>query len=196
MRARLAIQSSGVKVQLREIVLSDKAPEFLKSSPKGKIPVLVARNKVIEESLDIMHWALDQADPEGWMEMPDTGYDWISYNDGPFKAALDHTKYFVRYPNLNFHSEREEAGKFLHNLNAKISNSSWMFGRNCSLADMAILPFVRQFSNIDKDWFASQGWQNLYRWLTAFLNSNRFNSTMAKYEKWLPADPIISFPGK
>ena len=194
MRARLAIKSSEIKVQLREIVLSSKEPSFLASSPKGTVPVVVTHNTVIEESLEIMCWALDQADPECWLKMPNSGYDWISRNDGPFKAALDHTKYSVRYPNLNAHLEQQEAAKFLRDLNLQIANNAWIFGANCSLADMAILPFVRQFANIDNGWFDSQGWHNLQRWLTAFLASSRFNYIMRKYDKWIPGDSIVSFP--
>ena len=194
MRARLALQSSGITVQLREIALRDKALEFLESSPKGSVPVLVTHNQVIEESIDIMLWTLERADPEGLLKMPDAGYDWISRNDEQFKLALDHTKYIKHYPNLNFHLEQEKAGEFLHDLNTQISKSPWMFGKSCSLADMAILPFVRQFANIDNDWFDSQGWQNIHRWLSRFLKSNSFNSTMAKYDKWSPGDPVVSFP--
>ena len=196
MRARLAIQSSGMSVQLREIVLSEKAPELLTSSPKGTVPVLVSGNKVIEESLDIMSWALSQSDPEAWLKIPEVGYDWISRNDGQFKAALDHIKYSSHFSNLNLNREREAAIKFLNDLDLLIADSSWMFGENCSLADMAILPFVRQFYNIDNDWFDAQGWQNIRRWLTLFLGSTRFNCTMAKYDKWVSGDPIVLFPSE
>lgn len=196
MRARLAIQSAGINVQLREILLNDKAPNFLVSSPKGTVPVVVTHDEVIEESLDIMRWALDLADPEGWLKMPDAGYDWISRNDSKFKEAIDHIKYFVRYPNLDLRIERETAAEILHDLNIQVGNSPWMFGENCSLADMAILPFVRQFANIDNSWFDAQGWQNLDLWLTAFLKSNRFNSIMTKYNKWTSEDPVISFPSR
>ena len=194
MRARLAVQSSEIDVQLREIVLRDKALEFLTSSPKGTVPVVVTHDELFEESLDVMHWALNRSDPEDLLQMPGSGYDWISRNDKKFKAALDHTKYSARYPNLDFNLERKNAAGFLHDLDTQISDNTWMFGTNCSLADIAILPFVRQFANIDNDWFYAQDWQNLNRWLTAFLNSNRFISIMTKYEKWIPGDPIVSFP--
>ena len=195
-RARLAIQASGVEVQLREIILRDKAPEFLTSSPKGTVPVIVIGNQVIEESIDIMHWTLSQSDPTGWLNMPNEGYKWISRNDGPFKAALDHTKYSTEYTSRDAHFERDKATNFLHDLNIQIGNRPWMFGRNCTLADVAILPFVRQFANIDNDWFNAQGWQNLYHWLTAFLRSDRFNSAMTKYDKWISGDPVVPFPSK
>lgn len=194
MRARLAIQSSGLEVQLREVVLREKPPELLVSSPKGTVPVLVTGNNVIEESLDIMKWALSKADPEGWLKIPDVGYKWISRNDGPFKTALDHTKYPTRYPNLDTRLERGKAANFLDGLNTKIAENPWIFGKDSSLVDMAILPFVRQFAKIDSDWFHAQGWKNLYRWLNEFLISDRFNTVMSKYDKWVPGDPIVSFP--
>ena len=196
MRARLAVQSSEIDVQLREIVLRDKALEFLACSPKGTVPVVVAQNELFEESLDVMHWALKRSDPEGLLKMPGLGYDWISHNDKEFKSALDHTKYSARYPHLDFNLERKKALRFLHDLDSLISDNTWMFGTNCSLADIAILPFVRQFANIDNDWFYSQDWKNLNRWLTTFLNSNRFISIMAKYDKWMPGDQIVPFPSK
>ena len=196
MRARLAIQSSEIKVQLREIVLNNKEPDFLTSSAKGTVPVIVTHNEVIEESLDIMCWALNQADPEDWLKMPNESHYWISRNDGSFKTALDHTKYSTRYPNPDARLGRKEAVKFLRDLNTQISNNAWIFGANCSLADMAILPFVRQFANIDRHWFDSQGWQNLERWLTMFLASSRFSFIMTKYKKWVPGDPVVSFPSE
>ena len=196
MRARLAIQSSGIKVQLREIVLSDKAPTFLVCSPKGTVPVVVTKNDVIEDSLDIMRWALTTRDPEGWLQMPYEGHEWIARNDGPFKDALDHTKYSVRYPNLDSSLERKKAGNFLDDLNTQIASSPWMFGKKCSLADMAIIPFVRQFSYIDNHWFDAQGWQNVDRWLTAFLDSDKFNTIMTRYDKWITGDPDILFPNQ
>ena len=194
MRARLAILSSDTRVQVREIILRDKASEFLASSPKGTVPIVVADNKVIAESLDIMRWALFQSDPEDWLKMPDVGYKWISRNDGPFKTALDHTKYSAQHPNLNRSVERKKAAEFCHDLNLQIADNPWMFGENCSLADMAILPFIRQFSNIDKAWFNAQDWQNLNRWLAAFLDSNQFKSIMEKYGKWIVRNSIILFP--
>lgn len=195
-RARLAIQSSEVSAQLREIVLNDKAEELLASSPKGTVPVIVVNNRVIDESLDIMHWALNKADPEGWLNMPSIGYNWISLNDGEFKSAMDRIKYSAQFSNVDIGLERRNAIGFLGDLNTQIGDHTWMFGENCSLADMAILPFIRQFYNIDQDWFYAQDWQNLHRWLTSFLTSSRLDSIMKKYDKWVPGDIEVSFPPK
>ena len=193
MRARLAIYVSNIKVQLREILLRDKAPEFLLASAKGTVPVLVTQKEVIEESLDIMVWSLKQEDPEHWLNMPTEGYNWISRNDGPFKKALDHTKYSTRFPDLDAKLERAKALEFLTDLNLQIGNSKWMFGKNCSLADMALLPFIRQFSNIDSHWFYSQNLPNVQKWLNYFLETNHFLQVMKKYSIWTSNNPPIIF---
>ena len=194
MRARVAILASGLTVELREIVLREKAPEFLASSPKGTVPVLVTPSVVIEESLEVMLWALDQSDPESWLVMPEAGYEWIARCDGPFKTALDHTKYAVRYPDLDPEQERGRAAEFLLDLNSQIANSGWVFGATCTLADMAIVPFIRQFANSDRSWFDAQPWPNLQRWLSRFLASDRFVSIMTKYPEWQAGDRPVIFP--
>ena len=194
MRTRLAILASGLTVELREIVLREKAPEFLASSPKGTVPVLVTPSAVIEESLEVMLWALDRSDPESWLVMPEAGYEWIARCDGPFKTALDHTKYAVRYPDLDPEQERGRAAEFLLDLNSQIANSGWIFGATCTLADMAIVPFIRQFANSDRSWFDAQPWPNLQRWLSRFLESDRFVSIMTKYPKWQAGDHPVIFP--
>ena len=193
MRARLAIYVSNIKVQLREILLRNKAPEFLLASAKGTVPVLITQKEVIEESLDIMVWSLKQEDPEHWLNMPTEGYNWISRNDGPFKKALDHTKYSTRFPDLDAKLERAKALEFLTDLNLQIGNSKWMFGKNCSLADMALLPFIRQFSNIDSHWFYSQNLPNVQKWLNYFLETNHFLQIMKKYSIWTSNNPPIIF---
>ena len=194
MRARVAILASGLTVELREIVLREKAPEFLASSPKGTVPVLVTPSVVIEESLEVMLWALDQSDPESWLVMPEAGYEWIARCDGPFKTALDHTKYAVRYPDLDPEQERGRAAEFLLDLNSQIASSDWIFGATCTLADMAIVPFIRQFANSDRSRFDAQPWPNLQRWLSRFLASDRFVSIMTKYPKWQAGDRPVFFP--
>ena len=196
MRARLAILASGLTVELREIVLREKAPEFLASSPKGTVPVLVTPSAVIEESLEVMLWALDRSDPERWLVMPEAGYEWIARCDGPFKTALDHTKYAVRYPDLDPEQERGRAAEFLLDLNAQIADSDWIFGATRTLADMAIVPFIRQFANSDRSWFDAQPWPDLQRWLSRFLASNRFAGIMTKYPKWQAGDRPVIFPNR
>lgn len=130
MRARLALASAGEQVALREVVLRDKPQAFLEVSPSGTVPCLVLPDTVIDESLDIMLWALGQRDPEGWLDMPNVGFDWISRCDGPFKQALDRTKYGTRYPEEDPEFHRAKAAQFLRDLDTQIS--TWIF-ENLSL---------------------------------------------------------------
>lgn len=193
MRARLAVSAAGIETELREIVLRDKAPEFLATSPKGTVPVLVTEDAVIEESLDIMEWALSQRDPENWLDVPAEGHDLIGQCDGPFKTALDRYKYQNRYasdPTL----ERSRGAEFLQILDRHLEDQTWLLGDQPRLSDMAILPFVRQFANTDRDWFDAQPWPNLIRWLNSFVDSSRFARIMQKYPKWQLGDPVTPFP--
>ena len=192
MRARLAILSSGIKVELREIVLREKAPEFLETSPSGTVPCLKVGEKVIDESLHIMAWALAQNDPEAWMQMPTEGYELMAQCDGPFKHSLDRTKYGTRYPDDRTSQHRELASTFIRQLNDQLSPN--LFGDKIKLADMAILPFVRQFAHIDQAWFYAQPWPKVIAWLDAFKASDAFNAIMPKYTKWHTGDTPVYFP--
>lgn len=193
MRARLAIHASGVQVELREILLRDKPAAFLETSPKGTVPVIDTGNRVIAQSRDIMLWALGQHDPEDWLAMPQDGHDLIAYCDGPFKTALDHTKYAVSYPDLDMQTERGKALDFLHDLDARLRGSEYLFGPQARMADMAILPFVRQFAHIDFAWFATQGMPDLARWLADFKSSVRFAGVMRKYPPWQSGQDQVLF---
>jgi glutathione S-transferase len=193
MRARLALQSAGIRVQLREVVLRDKPAEMLRASPKGTVPVLLAGGDVVEESLDVMLWALERHDPEGWLDMPAAGHDLIAECDGPFKTSLDRYKYASRHPEADAQEERAKASLFLHRLDRMLVGKNWLFGR-ISLADMAMLTFVRQFANVDRAWFDARDWPDLLRWLEAFLASERFLAIMQKYKQWQPGDAVTFFP--
>ena len=194
MRARLAIRSSGQKVALREILLRDKPAPFLAASPKATVPVVQDGDIVIEESREVMLWALGRNDPEGWLEMPQEGHALIDTSDGPFKTALDHTKYAVRYPDRDEAEERAKALVFLTELNDRLTQSRFLMGSRRSLADMAILPFVRQFANTDRDWFDAQGLGPLTKWLDDFLASDRFRAIMTKYPPWQSGQDQVLFP--
>lgn len=194
MRARLAVASAGVEVELREIVLRDKAPEFLAVSPSATVPCLVTDEGVIDESRDIMLWALQTNDPEGWLAMPDEGNSLIDMIEGPFKTALDRYKYSTRYDDADKLTERETASSFLRQLDQQLEGKAYLFGERPTLADMAILPFVRQFAMTDKAWFDAEPWRNLSRWLEDFLSSDRLASIMNKYPKWQDGDPVTLFP--
>ena len=196
MRARLAVASAGINVELREIVLRDKAPEFLDASPKGTVPVLITRDdQVIEESRDIIDWALAQNDPEGWRGgPPDQTKAILDDFDGPFKSALDRYKYANRYDGVDPIEARTNAAAYLAGIESRLAASPWLFGAAPRLADMAILPFVRQFAFVDKPWFDGCEWPGVHRWLEAFLASDRFQAIMSKYPKWQNGDPATYFP--
>ena len=198
MRARLAIAVAGQQCELREILLRDKAAEFLETSPKGTVPVLVdVDGTVLEESIDLMDWALVQHDPENWLR-PEVGTleemkALVAESDGPFKTALDRYKYANRYEGADALAEREKASVFLRKLDAKLEKSKFLFGSNMSYADAGIVTFVRQFANVNRDWFNAQDWPHLIRWLDAFLESELFASIMQKYPKWEPGDEVTVF---
>jgi glutathione S-transferase len=194
MRARLAIQSSGQPVLLQEILLKAKPAPFLAASPKGTVPVVQDGETVIEESREVMLWALGRNDPEGWLDMPDQGYALIDTCDGPFKQALDYTKYAVRFPDRDEATERANAMIFLHELNSLLAQTPFLMGPRRTLADMAILPFVRQFANTDRQWFDAQGLAPLTAWLDAFLGSDRFRGVMTKYPPWQSGQDQVLFP--
>jgi len=201
MRARMALQASGKICELREVVLRDKPSHFKEISPKATVPVVMYdSDKVLEESIDVMLWALDDNDPQNWLT-PDAGsYDGmlklIARCDGDFKHNLDRFKYPNRYEDEGAVAEehREQGAVFLRELDERLAQSSWLFGERPSLADVAIAPFVRQFANHQRPWFDEQPWPHLRAWLDSFMASGLFQSVMKKYPKWHPGDPVTLFP--
>lgn len=193
MRARGAILAAGVTVELREILLRDKPDAFLQTSPSATVPALRLSDGVLDESLDIMVWALRQTDPKRLLEMPDDGYVLIEANDGPFKAALDHTKYASRHRDLDPVQERATAAQYLLDLNARLKGQTGLFGSRMTLADHAIWPFVRQFANTDRAWFDAQPWPDLTAWLNHFTKGPAFDQIMAKYTLWTQGDAPVPF---
>lgn len=191
MRARLALEATGINVHLREILLRDKPEAFLQASASATVPCLVTDTRILDESLDIMLWALEKNAAQSWADMPKSGFDWITRCDGPFKHALDRTKYGTRYPDEDPEHHRASASAFLTDLDKQITD--WIFDHP-TLADAAILPFVRQFAFIDKPWFDAQPWPSLQNWLERFLASHPFAQIMVKYVPWQPGDPPVIFP--
>ncbi len=191
MRLRLALAASGLHVELREVVLRDKPAEFLAVSPSATVPCLITDEGVIDESLDAMKWVLGQNDPEAWLDMPGEGHDWIARADGEFKDALDRTKYATRYPGTDPAEQRQIAHAFLQDLESRLED--WIFDKP-TLADYAILPFVRQFAFIDKAWFDAQPWPKLHAWLERFLTSDDFADIMQKYPQWKSGEQGVRFP--
>ncbi|QND51649.1 glutathione S-transferase [Phyllobacterium sp. 628] len=192
MRARLAVLASHVTCELREIELKNKAPEFLAVSPSGTVPMLLlADGTVIDESLDIMRWVLAQHDPEHWLSVDDGGF--IARNDGPFKRSLDRYKYPSRFAGADAHAERSKGLAILDDYEQRLAWSRYLFGASPSLADMAILPFVRQFASVDPQWWSELDRPHVKGWLGAFLSSGRFEAAMGKYPKWQAGDPPVLF---
>jgi glutathione S-transferase len=194
MRARLALLSAGITVEVREIALRDKPAHMLEISPKGTVPVLWLSDRVIDESRDIMDWALRQNDPDDWLNMPLEGIEWISAIEGPFKNALDRYKYANRYKDVDSNAERDIARDILKTADAQLNQHTWLFGERPCLADMATITFVRQFANVDRAWFDAEPWDGVKRWLEQFLNSQAFADIMGKYPLWHASAAVQMFP--
>lgn len=187
MRARMAIASSGMQVILREISLRDKPQSLLDISPKATVPVLLTAEKmVIEESLDIMLWALRQSDPNAWLN--NINYALIENNDGPFKQWLDRYKYADRFPEQSQQFYRQQGEQTLLRLEHILVDSAFLSGNTATVTDIAIFPFIRQFVSVEQGWFEQAPYPKLKQWLNFFLTSELFQTTMYKYKPWKMAD--------
>ena len=200
MRARLAIASAGVIVELREIVLRNKPAAFIAASAKATVPVLVLSDQgVLQESRDIMFWALNRNDPENWLapwRADQAGVDaFFDHIDGPFKTHLDRYKYASRFDADAAIEHRAAGAKTLAVLDGMLAKQTNLSGENLAILDFACLPFIRQFRIADEDWFDAQPWPHLHPWLQAFLASPRFAAVMHKYQPWQDGDEAITFPG-
>ena len=201
MRARLALKYAGVAVELREILLRSKPAEMLAVSPKGTVPVLqLPGGEVLEESLDIMRWALARSDPEGWLAQGEAavGNALIAINDGPFKLLLDRYKYADREVNKSTGKGatdwRDEAiALHIAPLEARLRETRYLLGMKPSLTDMAIMPFVRQFAQVDAAWFADSAFAALRSWLESLVDTELFAAVMYKLPPWKPGDPVTVF---
>ncbi|UQS87991.1 glutathione S-transferase [Pseudomonas chlororaphis subsp. piscium] len=185
MRARLALRYSGVPLEIVEVSLKAKPAAMLALSPKGTVPVLNADGRVIDESLDIMRWALARHDPQDWLLKDDGPAQQriealIAENDQVFKLHLNRYKYAERYPEQPMEHYRSQGEVFLRQLDELLSLHDYLLADHPSLADMALAPFVRQFAHVDREWFAQTPYRNLQRWLQRFLESEMFVAVMAK----------------
>jgi len=191
MRARLAIIQSHTTVELREVVLKNKPQQLLDISPKATVPVLhLSDGSVIDESLDIMKWALGNNDPDNWLDqsiIKDIN-QLIFINDGEFKYYLDRYKYADRFPEQPERYYRQKAELFLANLEQRLSSQSFLCAEQCTLADSAIFPFIRQFANVDLSWFQASKYKYLNHWLNNHIESSLFLSIMKKYPAWQQGD--------
>jgi glutathione S-transferase len=183
MRARMALWAAGVQLELREVSLRDKPKHLLQISPKATVPVLLlVDGTVLEQSLDIMRWALDKNDPSGWLKgdmvMADS---LISVNDGEFKKALDRYKYPERYPEQSALFYREQGEQFLQRLEALLAEHRFLLGDSASMADVAIFPFIRQFAAVDSEWFGQSDYPRLREWLAGWVEGELFAEILQKF---------------
>ena len=189
MRARLALKISKLKIELRDILLKDKPQHMLDLSPKGTVPVLLLPDgTVIDESFDIMLWVLKENDPDNWL--PENSLEWdetnelIKFNDNEFKENLDQYKYADRFPEKSVDEYRQQAEVFLQILDKKLHTTQYLISNSIKLVDIAILPFIRQFAYVDKNWFDQSEYKKLQVWLNELTGSHLFNLVMQKTPVW------------
>lgn len=201
MRARLGIVFAGQKVELREIVLKNKPAQMLAISPKGTVPVLQlvgsddSGRQVIEESKEILEWALQQNDPQGLLNVDLASANALmERNDSEFKHWLDRYKYADRHPELSQLEYRQQGEIFLQALEDLLASNQYLLGDNISIADIGIMPFVRQFAHVDREVFFSLPYPNLHKWLTGWLEHPAFHQVMAKFRPWQEGDEVVVFP--
>lgn len=189
MRARLAISLSGIKVELREVVLREKPRQMLELSPKGTVPVLVCDDdQVIDESFDIMIWALGN----DFFKIDEC--ELVKHCDENFKPWLDRYKYPNKYNDNTQEFVLENAMNFLELLEKKLEKNIFLFGSNRGFADIGIAPFIRQFAHVDIEWFLSLKYPKLINWYKEFVDWHVFKSIMEKNPKWADNQPIVFFP--
>ncbi len=197
MRARLAIRYAGQTVELREVALRSKPAQLLSLSPKGTVPVLcLPDGTVLEQSLDIMRWACSQSDPQQWLtpSLTDAGQKWLCTNDGPFKLLLDRYKYADRYPDQPAQVYRDQAVVLmLAPMNLQLAQTPYLMGDTPCLVDMALMPFVRQFAQVDSAWFEQAPLPALQRWLHTLLAQPLFEQIMGKYPVWQAGQDPVRF---
>jgi glutathione S-transferase len=195
MRGRMALRISGIDYEHREIILRDKPASMLTYSPKGTVPVFITNNRqVIDESLDVMSYALGQNDPEGWLAGKDAAADALLADiDGPFKHHLDRYKYASRYSedakrgDVDL-SHRHRACEYIQKLETQLSGHAFLAGETRGFADIAIFPFIRQFANTDRAWWDGNTmppYPAVHKWLEGHLTSDLFRSVMTKYPLWV-----------
>jgi len=185
MRARMGLAYSLTSYEHREILLKDRPQSLYDISPKGTVPVLQLEDgTVLEESIDIMRWALTQNDPDSWYEDKIDEQDKLIHgNDQDFKRRLDKYKYHVRFPENDLEFHQKGVAEFLLRYDDKLRSETFLFGSQITLADVALMPFIRQCAHVDLDWFNTQ-FPFLAKWLMSLKESKLFNSIMTKHAIW------------
>jgi glutathione S-transferase len=195
----MSIASAGIRCELREVVLSEKPAAMIAISPKATVPVLqLPEGTVIDESIDIMQWALAQRDPEDWLNpasaSPDEAFALIEQTDTQFKPHLDRYKYPDRYTGASAAEHRAAGSHFVTLLEERLAVMPFLFGERACIADIAIFPFVRQFANTDSDWFEASPYQHMQAWLTKLSGATHFGIAMKKYPQWQSGNEVVFFP--
>ena len=196
MRARLGLLFAELQVELREITLKSKPPHMLAISPKGTVPVLkLPDGQVIEESREILEWALNQQDPSGLLTV-DTAQAGrlIDRNDNEFKHWLDRYKYADRHPEMGQSDYRQKGEVFLQVLEDLLADQPYLLGDKISIVDIGIMPFVRQFAHVDRQTFYALPYPKLQQWLKNWLEHPVFLQAMTKFEPWQEGDKVVVFP--
>jgi len=197
MRARMALAYAGINFEIREVVLRAKPTALLDLSAKATVPVMLIGDRVLDESLDIMNWALEQQDPDGWLDYDEATLarmnSLIEACEQDFKPNLDRYKYADRHPELTQQQHRVLAEAFINQVDAQLSReqasgNDYLFGPKPGYADVAVFPFVRQFAYVDIEWFKTSAYAPLRFWLDHFLSSTLFQAVMAKYPAWQEGD--------
>jgi len=197
MRARLSLLFAEVPVELREIVLKNKPSQMLAISPKGTVPVLqLPEGRVIEESREIMIWALGQRDRQGLLDakIHKQANELLDKNDHEFKHWLDRYKYADRYPEMSQAEYRERGEVFLQMLETLLNKNAYLLGDSTSIADIGIMPFVRQFAHVDREVFYGLPYPKLQKWLQYWLEHPLFKQAMTKFDPWQEGDKVTIFP--
>jgi glutathione S-transferase len=198
-RARLAIYASGQQVHLRDLVLSDKPTEMLAVSPKGTVPVLVTLdNAVIDESLSIMQWAFSQTDPNDYLHKsaPNALAEMlvmIERFDTEFKGHLEQYRCSKRYHETSLIQDRQKCEPYLVDLEMRLCQHQYLMSDKPSLADLALMPFVRQFARVERQWYLQSPYPKLRQWLNGYLQSKMFTKVMSQHPMWLDLKEDIVF---
>ena len=192
MRARMALTYSKIEVELREVKLNDLPSDMLRLSPKATVPVMhLPDGSVLEESLDVIDWALSVRDHEDWRGADDE--DLVRENDDVFKPLLDRYKYADRFPQKTQFEHRRAALFFLDKLEARLKNYTYLTGKRLGRVDVAIMPFIRQFAAVEPGWFEQCEYAAVRYWLQGMLDSALFQNVMKKYPLWKHGNEPVYF---
>lgn len=188
----MALFHCGFRPELREVKLSNMPQSLLTLSPKATVPVLqLSEGRVIDESLDIMRWALSIADPGHWLKNSHVSDQLIDQNDNDFKPLLDKYKYADRHTELSQLEHRQNAEPFLKSLDERLNQHLYLVDDKIRLADIAIFPFIRQFVGVEPNWFVESEYTAVKRWLDRLIESRQFKAIMDKYVVWEESDPAL-----